>query len=233
MTATLERHAASIQSTLSCFDRLLIQGTVVDIGIQFTQVDNAFVSISDVEAAQFIANGLAPKKLHRRLDDAVRRFAPALRDFKSGIHWSLMQVEYSTDLVFSDAEVLKPMYEEIVRTLVHAVEKISARVREGDRTYRGFNMFDADDLAVVRAVAQAHLLGFGFRNRHVRQHLPHKNSSQIARAIKRLRTHGIVKKVAGAFRYYLTTFGKAVVASALKLKEMFLVPSLRGHLATP
>jgi hypothetical protein len=91
-------------------------------GIQFTQVDNAFVSISDVEAAQFIANGLAPKKLHRRLDDAVRRFAPALRDFKSGIHWSLMQVEYSTDLVFSDAEVLKPMYEEIVRTLVHAVQ---------------------------------------------------------------------------------------------------------------
>ena len=116
---------------------------------------------------------------------------------------------------------------------IRAVEKISARVREGDRTWRGFNVFDADDLAVVRAVGQAHLLGFGFRNRHVRQYLPHKNSSQIARAIKRLRTHGIVKKVAGAFRYYLTAFGKTVVAAALKLKEMFLVPSLRGHLATP
>ena len=41
------------------------------------------------------------------------------------------------------------------------------------------------------------------------------------------------RRLDGAFRYYLTTFGKTAVAAALKLKEMFQVPSLRGHLATP
>ena len=31
--------------------------------------------------------------------------------FRSGVHWSLMQVEYATDLVFHKQDVLRPLYE--------------------------------------------------------------------------------------------------------------------------
>ena len=34
-----------------------------------------------------------------------------IAQFRSGVHWSLMQVEYATDLVFHKQDVLRPLYE--------------------------------------------------------------------------------------------------------------------------
>jgi len=59
-----------------------------------------------------------------------------------------------------------------------------------------------------------------------RQHLPHKNSGQITRLLKRLRVHGLIKKVFGRYKYYLTEFGRQVVLMALKLREMIVIPQL-------
>ena len=42
--------------------------------------------------------------------------------FRSGVHWSLMQVEYATDLVFHKQDVLRPLYEALIRTAIHAVK---------------------------------------------------------------------------------------------------------------
>jgi len=44
--------------------------------------------------------------------------------------------------------------------------------------------------------------------------------------LKRLRLHGLVKKVGHTYRYYLTLLGKQVIASGLKLKNMVLIPQL-------
>jgi predicted transcriptional regulator len=62
----------------------------------------------------------------------------------------------------------------------------------------------------------------GFTNKNLREHL-HKSSSQITRLLKRLRVHGLIKKVAGRYKYYLTQLGQ-VVAMALKLREMYVIP---------
>jgi len=328
---------------------------LADAGIEFTQADNAFTWVEDMDAAQAIADGFDPRRLHARLEEAVKRFVPTLLTIDGGIQWGIAQIEYSTDIVFGRADVLKPVYEEIVRTLAHAVkpdqismflgkrlapsfegemgtgfvrriegiclrhfmgpsgikiydkygrilriecftnkvgsfthyrtvdhrdgshsftkapvcktiyslpdlrdimascnrrylefigavddpsgairavEKISRRVRQDDRTYPGFNVFMEEDAAVLRAVSQAQHVSFGFRNRTLRELLPRKSRGQIGRVIKRLRMHGLVKKVARSFKYYLTALGKRVAATALKLKEMFVIPSLRGHLTT-
>lgn len=47
--------------------------------------------------------------------------------------------------------------------------------------------------------------------------------------IKRLRLHGLVKKVAHRYKYYLTRFGRRVVTAALNLREMFVIPALTGE----
>ncbi len=91
-------------------------------GIGFKKVDNAFVDIDDFEAAQQIADGFHPKVLHRKLERFVETFCPVASEFAAGYHWSLMQLEYATDIVFSSADVLKPLYEQLVRTAVHAVK---------------------------------------------------------------------------------------------------------------
>ena len=44
--------------------------------------------------------------------------------------------------------------------------------------------------------------------------------------LKRLRTHGLVKKVGHRYKYYVTAFGKEVVATALKLRELVIIPQL-------
>jgi DNA-binding IclR family transcriptional regulator len=64
------------------------------------------------------------------------------------------------------------------------------------------------------------------------RHLPDKNSGQVSRLLKRLRVHGLIKKVGRTYKYYLTQFGKEVVASGLKLRELVVIPQLAfGHLA--
>ena len=49
---------------------------------------------------------------------------------------------------------------------------------------------------------------------------------QLARMIKRLRVHGLLKKIGKRYKYYLTKLGRIVVTTALKLRELFVIPSL-------
>jgi hypothetical protein len=48
----------------------------------------------------------------------------------------------------------------------------------------------------------------------------------ISRALKRLRVHGLVKRVAHTYKYYVTSLGCAAITAGLMLKEFFLVPAL-------
>jgi hypothetical protein len=44
--------------------------------------------------------------------------------------------------------------------------------------------------------------------------------------IQRLRAPGLLKKIGKRYKYYLTKLGKIVVTTALKLRELFVIPSL-------
>ena len=91
-------------------------------GIDFTLADNAFVRVADIERAQALADAMKPDELHRRLDRYAKRFCPVLDVFGQDYHWSLMQVEYSTDLIFRSEATLKPLYEQLSREAVLAVK---------------------------------------------------------------------------------------------------------------
>jgi len=112
---------------------------------------------------------------------------------------------------------------------IKGINKISRPVREAGRSYRGFNLFSADDEAVFQAIAQGGVQSFGIRNSVLREMLD-KTSGQVSRILKRLRNHGLIKKTANAYKYYLTSLGRQVVATSLKLKELFIIPNLRGEL---
>jgi len=72
----------------------------------------------------------------------------------------------------------------------------------------------------------------GFKNTDLRQYLAGKNTGQVSALIRRLRKHGIIKKTRHCYKYYLTTFGRLITTTALKLREMALIPMLRGQLST-
>lgn len=312
-------------------------------------MENGFVEIEDFAEAQKLVEGLRVERLHRQLDQVARQFCPVIRHFSSGYHWSLMQVEFATDLVFKRQADLGPLYEALTRTAIHAVkpgqvatflgrklnghyegeigndfhtriegtrikhqmgpvsikmydklgvilriettandvsffkhhrrvehregtwerkvapvkksiyslpvlaelmeaanrrylefisavedctagiqnlEKISKLAADGERTYRGFRFFDEEDQKLFEALARGEFNIHGFKNCLLRAALLGKSGPQISRIIKRLYMHGLIKRVRGTYRYYLTLLGKKVVTTALKLKTLVVIPSL-------
>jgi hypothetical protein len=323
-------------------------------GIDAAMIDNCFVSIEDFDKSQKLADDINVRRIHRILDTYARRYCPVIKNFKDGYHWSIMQVEYATDIVFKRQSDLAPIYDELVRTAIHAVkadniatflgrklngnyedemgndfntriqgtrikhhmgavaikmydkhglvlriettvndvtffkhhrrvehrdgtsemklaslqksiyslnvlaelmsasnrryidfistiddpgsaqkdiEKISKPVSDNGRSYRGFNLFDGDDLDLFHAVARGEFNISGLNNRRIRKHLAGKTAHQISRMLKRLHMHGLIKKIGRTYKYYLTKFGQRIITTALKTRELFVIPSLRGILA--
>jgi hypothetical protein len=60
--------------------------------------------------------------LHRVFDRYAALCCPVLDVFGQSYHWSLMQVEYATDLIFRSAATLKPLYEQLARESVLSVK---------------------------------------------------------------------------------------------------------------
>ena len=321
-----------------------------EAGIVFTLAENVFLQVDDFDQAQAIANQVNVGALHRWLSRWARLFCPVIRHFSSGYHWSVMQVEWATDILFRSPADLKPLYEELVRTAIHAVKprdvatflgrrlsdrfegeignsfhtrvegtrikhqlnrvsikmydklgivlriettandvtffkhrrrvehrdgswsmdiapvrktiyslpalrdlmgaanrrylkfisdlddptagfkallKIAERVRDPrDRSYRGFNLFGDDDLTLFEAIVAGEFTISGFRNRQLRDLIPTKSPGQMSRLLKRLRLHGLIKKAAKSYKYYLTKLGRKVVILALKLRRFFVIPEL-------
>jgi hypothetical protein len=318
-------------------------------------LDNAFLDVEDWDAAQSLAGSIEPGRVHRKLNEVARQFSPVIRHFPAPCHWSLMQVEYATDIVFHRQKDLKPIYEELVRTAIYSVkpenittflgrkltghyqdeigndfhtriqgmrlkhhmgtvaikmydkhamtlrietvandvslfkhhrkvehrdgtwtmktasmkksiyslssllglmwasnqrylkfissvddptmaltelERISKPARDSNRTYRGFNLFHGDDLQLFLTLVRGEFTISGFQNATIRMHLLGKTPQQVSRFIKRLRKHGLIRKIRNTYKYYLTTLGRRVILTALKLKEMFIIPYLRGALTT-
>jgi hypothetical protein len=107
------------------------------------------------------------------------------------------------------------------------VQKIAAPQREGERSYRGFNLLAGPDLHLFESLAQGEFCISGFRAKHLRRRLPHLSKSQLTTCLKRLRIHGLIKKVGRTFKYYLTKLGTTTVTAALKLRTLVLIPALQ------
>src|SRR3989338_320849 len=91
-------------------------------GIGFAQADNAFLRIDDLPRAQALADALSPDVLHKRLDVYAQWLCPVLDVFGQSYHWSIRQIEYSTDLMFKSADILTPLYDSLSRQSVLAAD---------------------------------------------------------------------------------------------------------------
>jgi hypothetical protein len=105
-----------------CNGHAWLAGELTRAGIEFKLADNAFVSIADLARAQALADAFKPEQLHRILDRYAKRCCPVAAVFGQRYHWTLMQVEYSTDLMFRSPATLQPLYEQLSRQAVLAVK---------------------------------------------------------------------------------------------------------------
>jgi hypothetical protein len=97
---------------------------------------------------------------------------------------------------------------------------------ENNHRYKGFNLFSEEDTCLFRTLLQGEFTISGFTNKQLRHYFVDRSASQTTRLIARLRVHGIIKKVAKGYKYYLTDLGRQSAAMALKLREMVIIPEL-------
>jgi hypothetical protein len=109
---------------------------------------------------------------------------------------------------------------------VQQVERLAEPVRQEERSYRGFNLFDSDDLALFVALVRGEWQISGFRNANLRRVLSDRSGPQVSRLLKRLHLHGLIKKIGHTYKYYLTETGRRVALAALKLRHLVVIPCL-------
>lgn len=317
--------------------------------IHYKLLDNAFLYIDDFHKAQHIADHFRVETLHRLLNAYARQFCPIIKQYDIFYHWSIMQAEYATDIIFKHQTDLQNIYDPLIRTAIHTVKpdniatflgrklhglyqddmgnhfhiriegsrikhhmgpvaikmydkfklvlriettvndvsffkhyrkvvqrngsvtrkyaqmkkniyslfdlqkllrdsnawylefissikdqttgihnlnKISKSIVENGHSYKGFNFFSDDDLCILRSIDRGEFNISGFQNKSLRHFLAQKTSSQISRILKRLRSHGLIKKIGKTYKYYLTRLGRSVILTGLKLRELYVIPQL-------
>lgn len=144
--------------------------------------------------------------------------------------WAPMQKTiYSLPALRELLEAANRRYLEFLYTiedLCNGRDKLSQSIANQGRLYPGFNLFDADDDALFQAILGGEVNISGLQNKSLRPFLPHLNSGQVSRLLKRHRLHGLIKKVARGYKYYVTMFGKDVLAAGLKFRELLIIPQL-------
>lgn len=315
----------------------------------YSMLDNAFDFIGNYQQAQELSDGLSIEELHKKLDEFAQNFCPVHGHFGQVYHWSIMQAEYATDIVFKKQADLQAIYDQLTTTAIHTVKpdniatflgrklhgnyqgeagnnynvrsegtrikhhmgkvsikmydkhkkilriettvndvsffkhyrtvehrdgttskkntsmkkniyslaplrkllktanqrylvfisefdewktgnrnlsQLSKSVKKNNRNYKGFNFFDNEDLKLILTIARGEFNISGFQNKNIRRFLSAKTSGQISRLIKRLHTHGLIKRIKNSYKYYLTNSGKRTIMTALKIKEFVVIPQL-------
>jgi hypothetical protein len=318
-------------------------------GIGYTMADNAFVRIDDWDRAQTLADALSPEQLHRTLDGYAEQCCPISEVFGQTYHWSLMQVEYATDLAFRSTTMLRPLYDQLVRQsvlsvkaeqvagflgrsitpqlaqeigsqfstriegtcikhrfgkssikmydkagvvlrietttndvsffkhhrkvehrdrpptralaavkksiyslidlreilfgcnrryLAHlsALDDFSAGVRAlgrvtglrdvAGKTVKGINFFEAGDSALLHALQNPRVNIAGIRRADLLPDLQMFSPNRLSRQLRRLLDIGVIKRVTGTYRYYLTKAGRAATAAAERLIATIIIPTM-------
>lgn len=160
------------------------------------------------------------REVEQRNGEAVMKFAP------------MKKTIYSLGALREVLSAANRRYLEFLSAIddpsngIDKLNKITRTIHQEARSYRGFNFFDQDDEALFLALARGEFTISGVQNKALRARFPQYNSGQMSRLLRRLRTHGLIKKATHCYKYYLTVLGKQVVALGLKLKELVIIPEL-------
>ena len=135
------------------------------------------------------------------------------------------------DLMFPFKNIIK-RYLEFISSFddptngIKKIDKVTEDVIENNRKFKGFNFFNKSDEEILLSIADGKYCVRGLANKDIRNRLISKTSNQVSRILKRLRLHGLIKKIRNSYRYHLTVLGKQVISAGLKFKNMSLIPEL-------
>jgi hypothetical protein len=109
---------------------------------------------------------------------------------------------------------------------IKKLDNITSNKQVDNKTVKGFNFFDKMDEKILLAIADGKFTINGLRAKNLRSQFPELQAWQISNLLKRLKLHGLIKKVAKSYKYYTTALGKDVITAGLYLKNQVIAPCL-------
>lgn len=106
--------------------------------IAFEQIDNAFVYIADVQKANELSASLDTEELHCKLNQLARQYCPVVKDLEAQYHWSIMQAEYASDLIFKNKPPLQTFYPTLLEALIQAVKPADIAIFLGRKLHGNY-----------------------------------------------------------------------------------------------
>ena len=88
------------------------------------------------------------------------------------------------------------------------------------------NFFEPDDSALLHALQNPRVNIAGVRRADLLADLPMFSPTRLSRKLRRLLDIGVIKRVTGTYRYYLTKAGRAATAAAARLTEATIIPAM-------
>ncbi len=101
------------------------------------------------------------------------------------------------------------------------------------RSYRGFNPFLEEDTQALETVLRGEYALGGLTARRLHGVFKDWSRGRIGRLLKRLRLHGLMRKIAHTHTYYLTPLAQRVLTAILHLKEYVFVQNLATAAPNP
>ena len=109
---------------------------------------------------------------------------------------------------------------------VRALDRLTKPRQVEEKTVKGINFFEPGDAALLHALQNPRINIAGIRRGDLLGDLEMFSPSRLSRHLRRLRDLGVIKRVAGTYRYYLTKAGRAATAAAERLTAATIIPAL-------
>ena len=94
------------------------------------------------------------------------------------------------------------------------------------RAVKGINFFAPGDSALLHALQNPRVNIAGIRRADLLPDVTMFSPSRLSRQLRRLLDIGVIKRVTGTYRYYLTKAGRAATAAAGRLTQAIIIPAM-------
>ena len=110
-----------------------------------------------------------------------------------------------------------------VKSTLEEIGKICSNKKVGGKTVTGFNVWSPEMILIMETINDGRYLINGFQNKDIRCKIyprikdPKKLGSKTSRLLKKLRQHGLIKKVPRSRRYHVTSKGRRIMGALIEI----------------
>src|ERR1700720_3212016 len=109
---------------------------------------------------------------------------------------------------------------------IRALDRLTQPRPVKGRNLKGLNFFNRVEQSLLAALQRPGFNIAGLRRADLRPLLTQCSPATLSRQLARLRQLGVIKRVTGTYRYYLTRAGRAAIAAGRRLTEQTIIPAL-------